>query len=251
MNIIVCIKRVPDTETRIKVGEDGVAIDVTGVNYVLNPYDEYAVEEAIRIKEKDKSTKITVICYGPGESTKEIRTALAMGCDDGVLIKDEGASARSPDAVSSILSSAIEGREYDLLLFGKQAVDDDAGAVGAMTATRLKLPFVASINALELSEGKAVAKRDVEGGVQTFEAPLPASFSAQKGLNEPRLPALKGIMKAKKKKIEELGPGEAEDKIRVQKMEMPEQRSGGKIVGEGAEAVVELVRLLREEAKVL
>jgi len=251
MKIIVCVKRVPDSETRIKIREDGKGIDPSGVNFVLNPYDEYAVEEAIRIKEKDKETQITVICYGVGESTKEIRTALAMGADDGILIKDDGAGDRTPGAVAEILSAAIKGREFDLVLFGKQAIDDDTSGVGPMVASRLKLPVVCFINALDLQGDKAVAKRDVEGGVETLEVKLPALFTAQKGLNEPRLPALRGIMKAKKKKIEELAPAEVSARVEVLKMELPPERAGGKIVGEGPEAVVELVRLLKEEAKVL
>ena len=251
MKIIVCVKRVPDSETRIKIREDGKGIDSSGVNFVMNPYDEYAVEEAIRIKEKDKETHISVICYGVGESTKEIRTALAMGADDGILIKDDGAGDRTPGAVAEILSAAILGREFDLVLFGKQAIDDDTSGVGPMVASRLKLPVVCFINALDLQGDKAVAKRDVEGGVETLEAKLPAVFTAQKGLNEPRLPALKGIMKAKKKKIEELAPAEVSARVEVLKMELPSERAGGRIVGEGPEAVVELVRLLKEEAKVL
>ncbi|MHC4601445.1 MAG: electron transfer flavoprotein subunit beta/FixA family protein [Planctomycetota bacterium] len=251
MKIVVCVKRVPDTETRVKVAEDGLGIDPAGVSFVLNPYDEYAVEEAIRIKEKDKETEITVLCLGVGESTKEIRTALAMGCDTGVLIKDDAGPSRTPEEVAGILASALKGMEFDLLLFGKQAVDDDAAGVGTMVASRLGLPVVSFINGLELDGGKAVAKRDVEGGVETFELPLPAAFTASKGLNEPRLPALKGIMKAKKKKIAELTPAGGEVKTRIVKLELPAGRSGGKIVGEGPEAVPELVRLLKEEAKVL
>ncbi|MHC5081701.1 MAG: electron transfer flavoprotein subunit beta/FixA family protein [Planctomycetota bacterium] len=251
MKIIVCIKRVPDTETKIKIREDGVGIDSAGVNFVLNPYDEFAVEEAIQIKEKDKSSEITVLCYGVGESTKEIRTALAMGCDTGILIKDDSAPDRTPEVVSHVLAEALKGREFDLLLFGKQAIDDDTAGVGAMVAARLNLPVVSFINALEFQGEKAVARRDVEGGTETYEVKLPAVFTAQKGLNEPRLPALKGIMKAKKKKIEELQPAGGEARVAVVKLEMPTGRSGGKIVGEGPEAVPELVRLLKEEAKVL
>jgi electron transfer flavoprotein beta subunit len=251
MKIVVCVKRVPDTETRIKIRDDQLGIDPAGVSYVLNPYDEFGVEEAIRIKEKDKETEITVLCFGVAESTKEIRTALAMGCDTGVLIKDDSAGERTPFEVAEILASALKDMEYDIVFFGKQAVDDDSAGVGAIVSARLGLPVISGINGLELKEGGAVAKRDVEGGVETYEVKLPAAFTAHKGLNEPRLPALKGIMKAKKKKITELAPADIPAKTKTVKMELPEGRSGGKVVGEGPEAVPELVRLLKEEAKVL
>lgn len=251
MKIIVCVKRVPDTETRIKIRGDVKGIDPAGVNFVLNPYDEYAVEAAIRIKEKDSSTTITALCFGTGDATKEIRTAIAMGCDAGMLIKDDKASERMPDETAFILSEALKGMEFDLLLFGKQAVDDDAAAVGPMVAARLGLPVVSAINGLEVSGAGATVKRDVEGGVETIDVKFPAVLTANKGLNEPRLPALKGIMKAKKQKITELAPAATEARIAVLKMEVPQQRSGGKIVGEGVEAVPALVKLLKEEAKVL
>lgn len=251
MKIIVCIKRVPDTETRIKIRADGAGIDPAGVNFVLNPYDEYAVEEAIRIKEKDPSTTITALCLGPSDATKEIRTAIAMGCDTGVLIKDEKASERSSDSAAAVLAAALKSMPFDLLLFGKQAVDDDAAAVGPMVAARLGLPVASAINALEMKAGSAIVKRDVEGGTETVLLKLPAVLTANKGLNEPRLPALKGIMKAKKQKIDEIAPAAAKDLVAVTKMTVPPQRAGGRIVGEGEGAVPALVKLLKEEAKVI
>lgn len=251
MKILVCLKRVPDTETRIKIRADGIGIDPTGVNFVLNPYDEYAVEEAIRIKEKDPSTNVTVLCLGTADATKEIRTAIAMGADAGVLIKDDKAADRTPDAAAAILAKAAETLKFDVLFFGKQAVDDDSAAVGPMVAARLGLPVVTAINALELKGATALAKRDVEGGCETISVKLPAVFTANKGLNEPRLPALKGIMKAKKQKVEELAPSAAADMIKIVKMEVPPQRAGGRIVGQGEEAVPALVKALREEAKVI
>ena len=251
MNIAVCIKRVPDTETKIKIRDDKTGIDAAGVNFVLNPYDEYAVEEAIRLKEKGKATEVAVLCYGPAEASKEIRTALAMGADRGILIKDDKAGEKSPDAVAAVLAAALKGIPFDLLLFGKQAIDDDAAGVGPLVAARLKIPVVSFINRLEIQDGKAVARRDVEGGTEVFEAKLPCAFTAQKGLNEPRLPALKGIMKAKKMAIQELVPAAAANKVQVVQLQLPPPRSGGKVLGEGEGAVPELVRRLREEAKVL
>jgi electron transfer flavoprotein beta subunit len=251
MKIMVCIKRVPDTETKIKIRDDKTGIDPAGVNFVLNPYDEYAVEEAIRLKEKGKATEVAVLCYGPAEASKEIRTALAMGADRGILIKDEKAGEKTPDAVAAVLAAALQGMKFDLLLFGKQAIDDDAAGVGPLVAARLKLPVVSFINKLEIQDGKAVARRDVEGGVETYAAKLPCALTAQKGLNEPRLPALKGIMKAKKMPIEELAPAAAAGKVKIVELKLPPARSGGKVLGEGEAVVPELVKRLREEAKVL
>jgi electron transfer flavoprotein beta subunit len=251
VKIAVCIKRVPDTETKIKIRENKTGIDASGVNFVLNPYDEYAVEEAIRLKEKGKATEIAVLCYGPAEASKEIRTALAMGADSGILIKDAAASEKSPDAVAAVLAAALKGIPFDLLLFGKQAIDDDASGVGPMVAARLKIPVVSFINKLDLQDGKVVARRDVEGGTEIFETKLPCAFTAQKGLNEPRLPALKGIMKAKKMPIQELAPAAVANKVEVVQLQLPPPRAGGKVLGEGEAVVPELVRRLRVEAKVL
>jgi electron transfer flavoprotein beta subunit len=251
MNVVVCIKRVPDTETKIKVRDDKTGIDPVGVNFVLNPYDEYAVEEAIRLKEKGKATEVAVLCFGPAEATKEIRTALAMGADKGILIKDDKAGEKSPDAVAAILAAALRGMKFDLLLFGKQAIDDDAAGVGPLVAARLRIPAVSFINQLELQDGKVTVRRDVEGGTETYAAKLPCALTAQKGLNEPRLPALKGIMKAKKMPIQELQPAAAANKVKIVQLQLPPARTGGKVLGEGEAVVPELVKRLREEAKVL
>jgi len=250
MKLIVCIKQVPDTETRIKIGPDNRSIDLTDVNFVVNPYDEYAIEEALRIKERLGEGEVTVISLGPERTTSAIRTALAMGADNAVLLKTEDQPV-DPYSTAQALADVLRGMEYDLILFGKQAVDDDNAQVGPMVAELLGLPCVTVVTKLEISDGKIRAQREVEGGLEVVEAPLPAVITAQKDLNEPRYTSLRGIMMAKKKTIEEREPSLPDSKIKILKMEYPPAREAGKIVGEGKEAVPELVRLLREEAKVI
>ena len=249
MNILVCVKQVPDTETRIKIGGDKKSIDPADINWILNPFDEYAVEEALQIKEKTSDGTITVISIGPERTVSAIRSALAMGADEAVLVKTD--QALDSLATAKALTAVIKDMEYDLILFGKQGVDDDNLQVGPMVAELLQLPCVTFISELELGNGKATAKREVEGGFEVVEADLPAVFTAEKGLNEPRYPALRGIMMAKRKTITEKEVNIDSPKIEIINIEYPATREGGKIVGEGVEAVPELVRLLREEAKVV
>ncbi len=247
MNIIVCIKQVPDTETRIKIGSDKKSIDPTDVNWILNPYDEYAIEEALRIKEKMGNTTVTVITAGSERTVTAIRSALAMGADEAVLIKTD--QVLDSLATAKALAAAIKEMPYDLILSGKQGVDDDNLQVGPMLAELLNIPCVTFISELKLDNGKATAKREVEGGMETIETILPAIFTAEKGLNEPRYPALRGIMMAKKKVVQEKQIQIDSPKIQIVNIEYPATRKGGKIVGQGVDAVPELVRLLREEAK--
>jgi len=247
MNILVCIKQVPDTETRIKIGGDKKSIDPTDVNWILNPYDEYAVEEALKIKERLGDTTVTVISVGAERTVSAIRSALAMGADEAVLIKTD--QRLDSLATAKALAAAIKEMSYDLILSGKQGVDDDNLQVGPMVAELLNIPCVTYISELKLESGKATVKREVEGGMEIVDAMLPALFTAEKGLNEPRYPALRGIMMAKKKTIQEKQMEIDSPKIQIVNIEYPPTRKGGKIVGQGADAVPELVRLLREEAK--
>lgn len=249
MNIIVCVKQVPDTETRIKIGADKKSIDPTDINWILNPYDEYAVEESLRIKEKQGNTTVTVISVGPERTTSALRNALAMGADEAVLIKTD--QALDSLATSKALATVIKEMPYDLILAGKQGVDDDNLQVGPMVAELLNIPCVTYISELKLENGKATVKREIEGGMEVVETMLPALFTAEKGLNEPRYPALRGIMMAKKKTILEKQVPIDPPKIQIVNIEYPPTRKGGKIVGQGVDAVPELVRLLREEAKAI
>lgn len=249
VNIIVCIKRVPDTESKINIAADGKSIDRSSLEYIVNPYDEFAVEEALKVKE-DKGGEVTIVCLGPKDSTKEIRTCLAMGADKAIHLVDD-TEYRDAYSVASTLTAAIKDLEYDLIFFGKQGVDHDNGQVGLMVATLLDLPAASEVISFELGDGAATIKREVEGGAETYELPLPAVVTAQKGLNEPRYASLKGIMKAKKKPIEEKAFEDPASQITFKALEPPPKRPPGKIVGEGPEAAAELVKLLREEAKVI
>ncbi|MDP2480054.1 MAG: electron transfer flavoprotein subunit beta/FixA family protein [Candidatus Palauibacterales bacterium] len=249
MRSIVCIKRVPDTETRVRIAADGVSLDPSGVKYVLNPYDEIALEEAIRLKEEAGEGSVTALCLGPKEAAEQLRTALAMGADDAVLLAGE--PSHDGLVTAKALAAEIEGREFDLLLFGKQAVDDDNMQVPAMVAELLDLPCATVVVGLEVSGRHVTARREVEGGHETVEFDLPGVVAAQKGLNEPRYPSLKGIMSAKRKPLEEKEAAAVESSLELVSLSEPPAPEAGEIVGEGADAVPELVRKLREEAKVL
>ncbi len=249
MNTIVCIKRVPDSATRVRIAPDGKSLDPGGVKFVLNPYDEFALEEAIRLKEAAGEGTVTAIALGPAEAAETLRTALAMGADEAVLLESEG--SHDGLAVARALADEVGGRAFDLLLFGKQAIDDDNMQVPQMVAELLELPCVTVVVGLEVDGARAVAHREVEGGHEVVEFPLPAVVAAQKGLNEPRYPNLKGIMAAKRKPLEQKPVELAPPKLELVSLQEPPPPQAGQIVGEGPEAVPELVRKLREEAKVL
>jgi electron transfer flavoprotein beta subunit len=249
MDSIVCIKRVPDSAAKIKIAADGTSIEPAGIDYVISPYDEIALETALQLKEAHGGT-VTVMCLGFAESTKEIRQALAMGADKAVLIKDAGGS-RGPLGIAKALADAIKGRDYDVLFFGRQSIDADNSAVGVMVAQLLDLACVTLVTKFEVADGKALVHRESEAGTEVIEVALPAVFTAQRGLAEPRYPAIKGIMMAKKKPIEEIDAPAPSGNLKVEKISPPPERAEGKIVGEGPDAAAELVRLLRQEAKVI
>jgi electron transfer flavoprotein beta subunit len=250
MKIAVCIKRVPDTESRIKPAADGKSLDEAGVKFILNPYDEFAVEEALQRKEKAGSGEVVVIALGAAAAQETIRTALAMGADRGVLLQTDGIPADGLE-VAKALAAELRSGGFDLILFGKVAIDDANHQVGPMVGELLDLPCVTAVAHLTIEGTVGEAEREIEGGIEVVTFQLPAVLTADKGLNEPRYPALKGIMAAKKKPLEvkpvSLGAGGLE----LLAMALPSERAAGRIVGEGAAAVPELVRLLREEAKVL
>ncbi|HVM43432.1 MAG TPA: electron transfer flavoprotein subunit beta/FixA family protein, partial [Gemmatimonadales bacterium] len=247
MKIAVCIKRVPDTETRIRIGGDGASIDESGVKFVVNPYDEFAIEEALQRKEKAGGGEVVAIALGPDAAQETIRGALAMGADRGILLKADKVPADAL-AVARALAAELKDGGWDLVLFGKLAVDDYNHGVGPMTAELLGLPCVTAAVKLELEGGRGVAEREVEGGMEVVEFALPAVLTADKGLNTPRYPALKGIMAAKKKPIEIKPAALGEARVAVTTLALPADRKAGRIVGEGPDAVGELVRLLRTEA---
>ena len=250
MKIAVCIKRVADSETRVKIAADGKALDEAGVKFVLNPYDEFAVEEALRRKEQAGSGEVVVVALGPAAVQETIRAALAMGVDRGVLLQVDRIPADGL-VVAQALAAELKDGGYDLILCGKMAIDDYNHQVGPMVAELLGLPCVTSIAHLELQGNTGVAEREVEGGIEVCEFPLPAVLTTDKGLNEPRYPALKGIMAAKKKPLDIKPTALAVGGLEVLAMTPPPDRKDGRIVGEGVAAIPELLRLLREEAKVL
>ena len=253
MNILVCVKRVPDTASKIKIGADGKTIDEAGVQFIMNPYDEFAIEEALLLKEKKVGKgEVTVLTMGGAEAATKMRDALAMGADKGIHVKDD-AKRRDPYSVAKTLAKVVEGMNPrpDLILLGRQAVDDQSLTVGPMLATFLGLPCVTDIMKLEVQGGKLVVEREIEGGHEVVEVEPPAVLSANKGLNAPRYASLKGIMAAKKKPVQDMAVPFAEERTVIRKMEYPPERKGGRIVGNGPEAVPELVRLLKEEAKAL
>ena len=252
MKIAVCVKRVPDSETRVKIASDGKSIDEAGVKFILNPYDEFAVEEALRRKETAGTGEVVVVALGPAAAQETIRTALAMGADWGILLQADRIPTDGLE-VAKTLAAELKGAGFDLILFGKMAIDDYNHQVGPMVAELLDLPCVTTVAHLEIEGMKGVAEREIEGGVEVVEFPLPVVLTIDKGLNEPRYPALKGIMAAKKKPLDvkpaTLGAGGGE--LEILALTPPPERKEGMIVGAGAAAVPELVRLLREEAKVL
>ncbi|MBT8462694.1 MAG: electron transfer flavoprotein subunit beta/FixA family protein [Gemmatimonadetes bacterium] len=249
MRSIVCIKRVPDSEARVRVAAGGMAIDASGVKFAMNPYDEFALEEALRLKEQSGEGSVTAVTVGPDEARETLRSALAMGADEGVLLRSVGSFDGL--AVARALADEIATRDYDLVLFGKQAIDDDNMQVPAMVAQLMGLPCATVVVDLKVEGRGATATREIEGGHEIVEFDLPGVVSAQKGLNEPRYPSLKGIMAAKRKPLEEKDVTLADPKIEVLGLTPPPARAEPEIVGEGVEAVPELVRRLREEAKVL
>ena len=247
---VVCIKQVADTETRVKVAADGRTLDPAGVTWIMNPYDEFAIEAALQLKESRGAGEVVAVSLGgPGVQTT-LRNALAMGADRAIHLKSD---APAPDSlqVSKALAAAIGDLKPSVVWLGKQAVDDDASAVGPMLATLLGLPCVTVVAKFEIEGETAKVEREIEGGREVVQVPLPAVFTTDKGLNAPRYASLKGIMAAKKKPIEEravdLGPAHLE----IVALELPPPRAAGRIIGEGVAAIPELLRVLREEAKVL
>lgn len=256
MNIIACVKQVPDTETLIKVKPDGSGIAEDGIKWVMNPYDEYGVEEALKLKEKNGG-EVTIVSVGPARVMETIRTALAMGAEKGIHIDDPSLNGADAYTTAAALAAAIKGVPYDIIFCGQRAIDDDAGQVGAVLADMLGLPQVTLVTKLEIVDKTARCTKSVEGATVVVETSLPCVITAQKGLNEPRYASLPGIMKAKKKPVDvknaaALGIA-AEVKAKVSKTIPPPARPPGKII-QGDDPVVKaeiLVKLLREEAKII
>jgi len=248
MKIAVCVSHVPDTATKVKIADDGKTINPDGVTYIVNPYDEIAIEEALKTKEK-VGGEVVVISLGTDANKETIKKALAMGVDSGILLKDSG--FRDSISLAKTLAEEIKVQEAELVFFGRQAVDYDNSITGQLTAEYLGYNCVSVVTDFNLEDSKITAEREIEGGKEVVETILPAVITAQKGLNEPRYASLKGIMVAKRKTIEEKEAASFDNKIEVLQMKKPEGKQPGKIIGSDASAVSELVRLLKEEAKVI
>ncbi len=251
MKIAVCIKRVPVMEVRFAIAAGGTAVDETGLKYDVNDFDLWAVEAALQLKEKNGNTgEVVVVCLGPDAAQEQIRKALSMGADRGVLLKADKVPADG-FAIAQALAAELNGGGYDLVFFGKMSVDSSNQVVGPMTAELLGLPCVSAVTKLDIAGGKGTAQRDLEGAQEIVEFPLPAVVTVDQGLAKERLPSLKGIMAAKKKPLDVKPAQLGAETVTVTKMELPPERAAGRILGTGADAVPELVRLLQPQAKVL
>jgi electron transfer flavoprotein beta subunit len=250
MKIAVCIKRVPVMDVRFKIAADGKSVDEAGLKYDVNDFDLWAVEAALRLKESTGPGEVAVISLGPDPVQEQIRKALSMGADRGVQLKADKSGVDAL-AIARALAAELKDGGWDVILFGKVAIDTADQSVGPMVAELLGLPCVSAISSLDISNRRGTAKRELEGASEIVEFPLPVVLTVDEGLNKERLPSLKGIMAAKKKPLEvkpaQLTPGG----VTVARMELPAERAPGRIIGEGAAAVPELVRLLQTEAKVL
>jgi len=256
VNIIACVKQVPDTEAQIKVKADGSGIEEGQIKWVMNPYDEFGVEEALRLKEKNGGD-VTIISVGPARAMETIRTALAMGADKGVHVCDPVLDKADAYVTAAALAAVIKGMPYDIIFCGQRAIDDDSGQVGAILAEMLDIPQLTIITKVEYAGSTIKAIKPIEGAQLLIETALPCVVTAQKGLNEPRYASLPGIMKAKKKPVDvknaaALGIA-VEAKAKVVKTIPPPARAAGKIIcgDDPAQKAVEVARLLREEAKVI
>ncbi|HVJ48526.1 electron transfer flavoprotein subunit beta/FixA family protein [Desulfitobacterium sp.] len=257
MNIVVCMKQTFDTEAKIVLNAEG-KIDSNGVTLIINPLDEYAIEEALRLKEKFGG-EVTILTLGGDQAQAAIRTALAMGADKAILINDPALVEVDEGGAAEILSQAVKTIPYDILLAGVMDTDNGSAQVAVRLAEKIGVPSISSVTKLEVDGDKAVAVRVIDGGTATLEVTLPAVITVVQGINEVRYPSVAGIMKAKKKplstiKLSDLGLNVSDlaPHMKVTKFTLPVPRKGGKILpGDAAQATQELARLLREEAKVL
>src|SRR5688572_16566227 len=250
MKIAVCIKRVPDMEMRFSIAGDRRSLDPGGLKYEMGDFDGYALEVGLQLTEKQGPGEVVVVSVGPDGVQETLRKGLAMGAARAVQLKTEEVPFDG-HAIAHALAAELEGGGYDLILFGRMATDTASGTVGPMTAELLGLPCVTSISQLEIADRRGTARRDIEGASETVQFPLPAVLTIDEGIARPRLASLKGIMAAKKKPLEVKPAQLGEVHLVVETMELPAERPPGRIIGEGADAVPELLRLLQTEAKVL
>ncbi len=250
MKIAVCIKRVPVMEVKFSIAAGGTRVDETGLKYDVNDFDLWAVEAALQLKEKAGAGEVVVVSIGPDQAQEQIRKTLAMGADRAVLLKADAMPADGL-AVARALAAELKDGGYDLILMGRIAIDSSNQMTGPMVAELLDMACVTNVSKLEIAGGKGTAHRTLEGAMEVVEFPLPAVLTIDEGLNKERLPSLKGIMAAKKKTMDVKPAQFGESRVTVTKMELPPERAAGRILGDSAAAVPELIRLLQTEAKVL
>lgn len=262
MEIVVLVKRVPDTEAMVQIADDGVSIKTQDIKWVMNPYDELAVEEALQMRDAQGGT-VTILSVGTEKAQETIRTALAMGADKGVLVSDPAAEGSDSLATAKILTAVLKEIPYDLIIVGQRGVDEDNYQVGAAVAEMLSIPQISLVVKAELMDGKIQCTRAIEGGAVVVEASLPALFTTQRGLNEPRYASLPGIMKAKKKPLDvkslaDIGidaatVGAGSRKLKIKRLNLPPERQSVRMVeGESpADIAADLVKILHDEAKVI
>ncbi len=250
LKIAVCIKRVPDMDVRFKIGADGASVDDTGLKYDINDFDAWAVEAALKLKEKAGQGEVVVLSLGPDAAAETIRKALSMGADRGIHLKTDKIPFDG-FAIATAIAAELKDGKYDLIFFGKMSPDSSNGIVGPIVAELLGLPCVTAISKLDITDAKGTAKREIEGAQEIVEFPLPAVLTVDEGLNVARYPSLKGIMAAKKKPLDVKPAALGDSKVSVQKLELPPERAAGRIIGEGAGAVPNLIKALQTEAKVL
>jgi electron transfer flavoprotein beta subunit len=259
MKILVLIKQVPDTATQVKLGSDSRGIDVTGITWIVSPYDEFAIEEALRVKDKRGQAEVVVVTLGPDRAKEALRSCLAMGADRAIHVNDAAFAQADTVVTARALAAVVRLEQPQLVLTGRQAIDDDMGAVGTQVAELLGWPCLSWVMEESISEDASTVRagRQVEGGLEVFELPLPCVLTAQKGMNEPRYPTLKGIMGAKKKEIKDLkaadlGLSDLAPQIEVVTLEALPPRPPGRILtGDPKDMARELVRALREDVKVI
>jgi electron transfer flavoprotein beta subunit len=250
VKIAVCIKRVPEMDVKFRIAASGKAVDDTGLKWDISDFDGYAVEAALQMVEKLGTGEVVVVSLGPDATQEVLRKALSMGATRAVHLKSDQVPFDSA-AIATALAAELKDGGYDLIMFGKMAIDSASGATGVMVGETLGLPTVHGCSKLEIATGRGSARRELEGGAEEVTFPLPAVVTIDEGIARPRYPSLKGIMAAKKKPMDTKPAQLGTVRVTVDAMALPPERAAGRIVGEGAAAVPELVRLLQTEAKVV
>lgn len=249
MKILVPVKRVPDWQIKLKLLPDGSNIQTDGIKWIMNTFDEIAVEEAIRLKEKGVATEIVLVSVGPADVRQRLEYGLAMGADSAILVKHDGPA--DSDLASRVIAEVFKRGSYSMILMGKQAIDSDSNQTAQLVAARLNLPQACFASKVAIEGENAVVTREVDGGLETIKVPLPCVVSTDLRLNEPRYAALPNLMKAKKKPFEELTLDalgvSPEVKVSIKKLSLPQGRKAGRKVG----SVAELITALQNEAKVI